>query len=89
MIRFIYIDIAYRFCYTIKIFLDILERNKTAAYENTIYQLSRLDPSGRMSPVSDAEGLLERECCPFHLQTMTTMCINKGYYLLDIEFRRH
>ena len=68
--------------YAIDIFLDILERNKTAAYENTIYQLSQLDPSGRMATVSDSEGLLEYEGCPFHLQTIATRCMTKGYYLI-------
>ena len=68
--------------YVIEIFLDILERSKTAAYENTIYQLSELDPSGRMATVSDSEGLLEYEGCPFHLQTIATTCMKKGYYLI-------
>ena len=71
--------ITYRLHYAIELFLDILERNKTAAYENTIYQLSELDPSGRMATVSDSEGLLEYEGCPFHLQTIATTCMKKGY----------
>ena len=68
--------------YAIEIFLDILGRNKTAAYENTIYQLSQLDPRGRMATVSDSEGLLEYEGCPFYLQTKATTCMKKGYYLM-------